>query len=289
MRRIKDTVTGRRIRIQWAFIALLFVFCLVLPLTAQAKDDDDSDDTGYYKEYTNAETGYTAILYDEADVLKESNESKILDRLRDITKYGNAVFYTAEGSSQVSDSQASRMAVNYYESHFGSRSDGVIVAEIMFTDGSGKCMLWVETFNGVHSKVSNSDCDSIADNAVSKHSGDGIPAKYFGYADETLSQIMRRLEGQKIAQPMKWVTSALLALILGLLINFMVVAGFNRKKTPRQNEVLAGLVTQFNITDPQMVMTHTDRKYSPRSSSSSGGGGGGGGGGGSHGGGGHVG
>lgn len=282
VRRIKTTFTG--IRILRLFTVLLSAFCLLLPLTAQAGNDGDGTD--YYKEYTNPDTGYTAILYDEADILKDADESKILDRLCDITKYGNAIFYSAVGSSQVSASQASAMAADYFEKHFGSRADGVIVAEIMFADGSGKCMLWAETFNGIHRKVSNSDCDSIADNAVSRHSGDGIPAKYFGYADETLAQIMMRLEGQKIAQPMKVVTSALLALILGLLINFMVVSGFNRKKKPKQKEVLAGLVTQFNITDPHMVMTHTDRKYAPRSSSSSGGGGGGGGG--SHGGGGHV-
>ena len=175
MRRIKDTFTDRKMRYLLC-IGLVFALCMVLPLTARAEDDDD--DAFYYKEYENEETGYTAVLYDEADVLKESDESKILDRLTEITKYGNAVFYSAEGSSQVSGSQASQMAGRFFEQRFGSHADGVIVAEIMFTDGSGKCMLWIETYNSLYGKVKPSDCDSIADNAVSKHSGDGIPVRF---------------------------------------------------------------------------------------------------------------
>ena len=279
MRRIKKN--GNRIAL---LSALLLVLCVCLPLTVRAEDDDD---TFYYKEYTNPDTGYTAVIYDEADVLKDADESRILEQLTEITQYGNAAFYSATGSSAVSDSEASRMARSFYTGCFGSNSDGVVVAEILFSDGSGKCMLWIETYNAMYRTVKPSECDSIADNAVSRHKGDGIPGKYYGYAQESLAQIRRLLNGQKIAQPMKVVTSALLALILGLLINFMVVSSFNRKKLPKQKDILAGLVTQFSISDPGMVLTHTDKRYSPRSSSS-GGGGGGGGGGGSHGGGGHV-
>ncbi len=277
MRRIKNR------KKEWIFASLLlFAVCLILPLTAQAKDEED-----YYTEYTDSETGYTAILYDEADVLNQKSERLILEDLTELTKYGNAVFYSAVADSYANESKAQRMARNYYEGCFSSTSNGVIVAIILDSDEQGGCMLWVETYNKLNKTVTTSQCTDIADNAVAttrkhasgKYYGYDGTRNYFGYADEALLQVQKVLDGKNIPAPMKIITSALLAMVLGLLINFMIVAGFNRKKTPKEKEVLAGLISQFHFTDTKSTLIHIDKRYSPRSSSSGGGGGGGGGGG----------
>lgn len=274
-------MTVRRIKTIAVPVLMMLLLSLFLPMMVRAEDDEAT-----VRESTNDETGYQAILYDEGDVLNQRSEDKIFEELEKITAYGNAVFYSTVADSYADDSKSQRLAKACYESLFRSTSDGVIVAIVLDSDCKGGCTLWIQTYNGVNDVVTDSYCSSIADNAIAttrKHAsgqyyGYDHSRNYYGYADEALQQIQKRLGGADIPQPMKIVTSALLALILGLLVNFMIVAAFNRKKTPRDKEVLAGLVTQFSIINPRMDLTHTSRKYSPRSSSSGGGGGGGGGG-----------
>ena len=288
MRRI-----DRIVRKGW-IAALGLLILLQCSMFVRAEGEEISED-GFLL-YENPDTGYTAILLDGADVLETENERSVMDSAIEVTQYGNAFFYSDICSGYADDRRSRHMAVKAYTSFFSEYSDGVIVAIILDDDKQGGCTLWIEAFNKMHSSpITSSYASTIADNAISvtrkaasgsNYYGYDGTRNYYGYANEAFVQILKLLNGEKIAKPMKYVTSALLALILALLINFIIVSAFNKKKKATDQEVLSGLRSQFLLTDTKMVLTHTDRKYSPRSSGSSGGGGGGGGGG-SHGGGGH--
>ena len=102
-----------------------------------------------------------------------------------------------------------------------------------------------------------------------------------------MEQILALMEGRRIAQPMKYICSALLAIILALLINYFIAMFYSRQRKTNIKNIISGIYANASITNPRVSFSHQTKTYSPPSSSSGGGSGGGGGGGHSGGGGGH--
>ena len=50
-------------------------------------------------EYTNSDTGYKIIIEDDADLLTDDEESKLVTAMKPITKYGNAYYLAAYGQT----------------------------------------------------------------------------------------------------------------------------------------------------------------------------------------------
>ena len=76
---------------------------------------------------------------------------------------------------------------------------------------------------------------------------------------------------------MKYISNALLALIVALLINYFVVRAFSRSKKPSENELLNNIYTQYAVSNPQSTFVRQSKVYDPPSSSGGGSSGGGGG------------
>ena len=79
-----------------AFLVVILVLLSVvlMPRTALANEDDyEYDDYGYIF-YVNEQTGYQAYVIDAMDLLKESEEISLLEEMKSITDYGNAVFFS---------------------------------------------------------------------------------------------------------------------------------------------------------------------------------------------------
>ena len=138
--------------------------------------------------------------------------------------------------------------------------------------------------------ITKSYANTITDNVYTFASDE----EYFDCANTAFEQINTLLEGRAIAQPMKYISNALLAIVLALLINYFVVMFVSRGRKPSNAQLLDGIYSKVEIHNPRMDLTNQTKRYSPQSSGSSGstsrssGGGfsGGGGGGGSRGGGG---
>ena len=275
MRKTLKTLSG-------LILTLILIFA-TLPVNAT---DDGNEWT-----YSNDDTEYSAVLLDMAGVIDKSDEKKLCSTLEDLTAYGNAMCLTAVASGYADESTARSLAKHYYESVFGSDT-GLVAAVVLDSDLSGGCMLWIESYKPgsvVYKTISVSIANTIADNAINdtkstiRKNDYDESWKFFGYLDVALTQCLRALDGLKIAQPMKYITSALLALILAVLVNFIIVRITNSPRKVSDEEVLKSIQAEMSVRDPRMILTNTTKTYSPRSSSS--GGGGGGGGGGSHGGG----
>ena len=144
--------------------------------------------------------------------------------------------------------------------------------------------IYIFSDGAVYKTIRPSYADTITDNVYRYASN----ADYLSCAANAFSQIHTLLSGQKIAQPMKYISNLLLALILAALINYFVVRLSSRTAKPSDREILLAASAKFAFTNPQRQLTHQSKVYSPPSSgSSSGGRSSGGGGGRSGGGGGH--
>ncbi|MCR4585369.1 MAG: hypothetical protein K5686_06545 [Lachnospiraceae bacterium] len=273
-------------KVRYSLSGLILVFVLIFSSLSVFASDDEGEWS-----YTNDDTGYSAVFIDAAGVIDKSDESDLKDSLKGLTAYGNAMCLTAVAGGYADDDASRAVAKNFYESVFGMDT-GLVAAVVLDSDLEGGCTLWIESYEPgsvVYKTISVSIANTITDNAVNDTkraiSKEGHPTrwKFYGYLNVALTQCLNALDGLKIAQPMKFITSALLALILALLVNFIIVRMTNSPKKAADAEVLRSIQAEMSVRDPRMILTSTTKTYSPRSSS--GGGGGGGGGGGSHGGG----
>lgn len=226
----------------------------------------------------NSSTGYTAVIDDSADYLDDSQEASIMELLNQITEYGNAVLITTE-SHDYYDTDS--LCAGYFEDLFGTRADGVI-----FAIDRDLNKIYLVTEGSSRKTIPTSRCLTITDNtyiyATQSHGYD-----YYTCAYKTFSQVLTLYKGGFVAQPMKYITNILLALILAMILNYFLAMALSKPKKPSVKQVLDGVFTHVGIENAHVINIGQTKRYSPRSSGSSGGGGGHSGGGGGHSGGGH--
>lgn len=227
--------------------------------------------------YENPDTGYQVILDDQADLLTLTQEDALTSDMKPITTYGSVAFVSVDDN----DSSTATFARNYYYELFGSGS-----GTIFFIDMDNR-NIYIFSHGAIYETITDTRADVITDN-VYRYASDG---DYFGCAKDAYQQIYTLLEGGRIAQPMKYISNALLALILAFLIHFGIVILVSGAHRTSKQSILRSAKTSFHNTAPNIIFQHETSRYDPVESSSSGGssgggsrssGGGGGGGGGGH-------
>lgn len=245
--------------------ALLLSGVSVLPVFA-------ADDSLY------ADEANEVVINDEADLLTDAEESDLLEVMKPITEYGHAVLYTTDYNNYEDTYDLSKAV---YGSFFSPYDDGVI-----FTIDMDNRQLWISGFGECQYMVTDSYCYTITDN-IYTYATDG---DYYECAAQGFEQIYAVLQGKDIPQPMRYTCNFLLAIAIALVINFLIVTSYSKKREPSLNALKDNMIYHCDIHNPQATFTHERKVYNPPSSSSgssSGGGGGGGGGGASSSGGGH--
>lgn len=263
-------------------IALSLVVILIFATTgisAFAKKSSKSEDD-YDQYYKNKETGYEAVVDDQADLLSERAEKELMETLKEITQYGNAIYLTMEGYKSGSDTTSK--VEDYYLSNFGAYESGAVYCAHCNKnrpDGYGEYegYDYLYTEGEMFDIIGKSKCRSITDNVYDEYYEDGAKIAF--------EQVLVLCQGGKIAEPMKVICSIFFSLMLALLINYSIVSSKSKLKRISTAEMVSGAVHHVNILHTNNEFINQTRTYSPRSSSSGGGGGYHGGGG--HGGGGH--
>lgn len=227
------------------------------------------------EESGSGESVYDVIIEDEADLITDEEEDMLSFLMEDIAVYGNVAFKTVDEN----DTTTERYIEDYYSTLFGSKSG------IVFMIDMDNRNIWIYCDGDIYDVIRSDDADTITDN-VYTYASDG---NYFACAYEAFSQALTLLEGYKIARPMKYISNAILAAVLALMINYFVVKAMSLSTKPGEKELLDATRHKYEFTNINTEHVNTTRTYSPQSSGSSGGGGrsGGGGGGRSGGGGGH--
>ena len=269
-----------RKQITMLFTSLLLSLALLLglPNTTWASSDIDSDVTTPAATYVshNEETGYYIYIDDWADLLTDAEESELLETMEPITAYGNVAFVSISMNPTYS---TERYAKDYYQEHFGYSSGTVFLIDME------ERYIWIHSDGEIYRTVTKSYATTITDNVYSYASRED----YLTCASKGFEQINTLMEGRHIAQPMKYISNALLAIAIALLINYFVVRMSSRSRKASTSQLIDGTYYKTEIKNPRTEFIKQTRRYSPQSRSSSGGGGGGGrsGGGGGGGGGGH--
>lgn len=223
--------------------------------------------------YQNTETGYEVLIEDDAALLSREEEIALSETMKPITAYGNVAFKSVSSNSM----DTSSFAKHFYKNYFGSESGTVFVIDM---DNRN---IWIFSDGKVYRTITKSYANTITDN-VYQYATD---ARYFDCADKAFKQIDTLLEGGRVMQPMKYISNALLSVIIALLLNFAWICYFSRLKSPTSQQILRSLESHFTHSTPTAVYTHQTRIYDPVSSGSSSGSSSGGGGSSSGGGGGH--
>ncbi len=248
-------------------ILVLAVFAFVLAssfVTASA--------AGYYQ--TNPNTGYEAFVYDdeELDLLTDDEEQRLVNELYEITQYGNMFIYTTY--AQTSDYEG--WADSAYTGQYGSYANGVI-----FQIDMKNRKLTINGYGDLQNTITSGKASSITDNVYTYASNED----YYTCLSKAFSQIKTLLEGGRIAEPMRYVSAAILAVVIGVLINYFILRATSSTSAASDRKILDSLRNRReNLVNPQAIFTHETKVYNPRSSGSGHGGGGGhhGGGGGGH-------
>lgn len=252
-------------------IILIAIGCYTFSLTGKASipktsvsNSSGEDTSSTPMTFTNPETGYISVIEDDAGLLTKEEKEQLALIMRKITAYGNVAFNTID----YNDYQASYYAEKHYHELFDTESGTLFLIDMdnreiyLFSDGA------------IYHTVTKSYAYTITDNVYSYASDED----YYSCAQRAFEQELRLLQGQKIAQPMKYISNALLALLLAALINYFLVRILSTTPKPKSADVLHAASTKFAFHNSIKTKTGQTKKYSPQSSGSGGHGGGGGGG-----------
>ena len=140
--------------------------------------------------------------------------------------------------------------------------------------------IWIYSDGSIYSTITTAYANVITDNVYTYASD----KDYFTCANKAFIQEAALLHGRRISQPMKYISNALLAIAIAILINYFIVRQTSRVRKASDNEIVNGVFANNAFNNVSVNFIRQTRTYSPRSSSSSGSSGGhsGGGGGGGH-------
>ena len=226
----------------------------------------------YSSLYTNENTGYGVFIVDTADYLADWQEEALVSSMAPITSYGYVVFYSRPTTEQDIGKMSEWLALDC----FGSYVSSVVLAFDPST-------IYIYSEGDLYDTIGKNYSRTITDNVYKK----APPGQEYEGSVAAYEMIYQVLDGQRIAQPMKYICNGLLAVLLALFFNFLIVHNRSKLKSASDDELLAATTKSFRFHSPEFSITHSDKVYSPRSSGGGSGGHGGGGGGHHGGGGGH--
>ena len=228
---------------------------------------------------TNPETGFSVYILDDDNLLTPEEENALQADMYPITEFGSIVFWS---TSEPTGGKEEELAWRKREAVAGKESG-------IFMINMDDRVITFQSDGRIYECMTRSFARSVTSNVK----GFATRGDYYRCAAEAFHQAYDVLQGNRIAQPMKYTSYALISGMLGLLLAALYVFGkkqntvYKKRETPLSAAVSSSLLGE---TMPQFLLTGQNRRYSPPSSSSGGHGGGrgGGGGGGGHGGGGSA-
>lgn len=223
-------------------ILTAFVFCLILsastiPVCASAVSA------------SNEETGYVYVLDDSADFLTDSQENSLQKQLYDLTAYCNVAFVT---TTEHSKSSTKDFAADYFDDIFGPHANGTIFV-------IDRCLneIYLYSDGQAHKIITNSRARSITDNTYTY----ARDKDYYTCANKTFAQIETLMQGKRIAEPMRYLCSALLAIVAALFLNLFFALWSSRSHKADRRQVMTGLYAQMQIHNPRTQFIRQTRTY----------------------------
>ena len=213
------------------------------------------------------EASGTLLIADDAHLLSEEEKARLIEDYSAITEYMGAAFVSTDYSPGSTSSFAEECAIRYY------RNDPAVLFLIDMDDRE----IYVYANGTAQKTISKADARAITDNVYKSASrGD-----YYECADGAFRQIYAKCTGQKLARPVKHITNALIAVLVGILINYLITAYSRIPKAERRTkgEIKASVSSKMahmpGIALGAAIVLSSAKHYKSSSSGSGGGGGGG--------------
>lgn len=220
--------------------------------------------------YENPDTGYEAYIIDDEDLLTEDEEEALLnDHMIPITEYGGVSFVTS------SSDNAEKTAADYCYDLFDNDSGTTLLIDM----GDRKISIMS---SGEIYKTINKNYGSIITDNIYKYATN---EEYLECAGNGFDQMLTKLEGGRIAEPMRYISNFFMAVVFALIFNFLYVWIAKGKVTVDSEALIAAAAGAVigTAVSRNLVSSHKTRHTSSSGGHSGGGGGGGfSGGGGSH-------
>ena len=248
---------------------LVFIATFLICISTFSSVVFAADDEYYYN--VNSNNGNTYVVYDNASLFSYAEIQSLLRILREFSDRGNCAIATVSYNKH---SSTKALCQELYDYWFDSKSG------ILFMIDMDNRYLGIYADGELKNTITSSVSDIITDNVYS-YATDG---DYLACSMQAFSMLTSVLDGQSISQPMKYISNACIAIVLGLFICFFIALITSRTAKPSDNQILENIYSHFMFYHSSTLFINETRRYSPRSSGGGHGGGGGGGGGGSFGG-----
>lgn len=203
---------------------------------------------------------YQVIIEDDADLLTSDEEQMLYTQMSELTQYGNILFKTINTNPY---SSTEKYASKYYYEKCQRQSGTVFLIDMK------KRIIYIYSDGSNYTTITSEKAEIITDN-IYKYATN---KQYYKCATEAFSQINTLLKGGKIAEPMKYISNAVIAVMLALFINFTIFKLATRIKAASNKEQIKECERFFKYSKPEVKRTGEHKVYSPIRSSSSGGGG----------------
>ncbi|MBR4711784.1 MAG: TPM domain-containing protein [Clostridia bacterium] len=152
----------------------------------------------------------TPVIEDRAGLFTAQEEELLREGMQLLCEYGTPMLWTTRSAGDDLRDKAG----DYYEAKLGRESGVLLVIDMrlrelaVYADGEAK------------KAITSSDARIITDN-IYRYASRG---DYYGCACEAFSEMRAKLEGRRIAEPLRIVTGILLSLSLALLLVYTVTS-----------------------------------------------------------------
>lgn len=211
-------------------------------------------------EYKDPETGNRLIIWDNADLLTDSEEQRLAETMKPALKYGHIMFFSNPEENYHSDNVGSFAGTTYY-SLFHNESGTMFIVDFVDRD------LYIASAGKNYEVINTPKANTITDNVYKKFSN----GDYYNGITLCMEQIITVLNGEKISEPMKYISNAILSLLIGMIVCAIIVTATMGIKKAKITDILQ--TVKVNLKSPKAATTKTK---TTKTYISSGGGGGGG-------------
>lgn len=186
--------------------------------------------------YENPDNGYVVVIEDDADLFTPEEEKELAKVMEDVTQYGNVAVKTIA----YNEYSAKKYGNMFFDELFGKKADGTI---LLIDMDNREIVLTSE--GSVKKAVPSSYANTIMDNVYTYASN----GEYCRCSIKTFEQVLALLNGEKIAQPMKYICNVILAIICAVLINYWIVRKYSKEFAPENKELFDGAFSRIALTD----------------------------------------
>ncbi len=232
-------------------ILILMTTVILMPVTAKA------DNPNVY-------------IQDDADLLTDQEEADLREYLETLNPEVNYVAATSESEEYGTDTHD--MLRGYYTQKYDTSEDGIAFIIDMYNRE-----VYISGYGDAKKWISNADCLDITDNIYNYASYE----EYYTCMVKAFQQADILVNKGFILRPMRFIVSALVAIVLGFLGTFIFAISGRATSQSASDKAVAALMAGATIAGTAVVFDSRKTKHQSSGSSSSGGGwdsGGGGGG-----------